>query len=546
MAAENPGPAVTGTGAGIDTEQQRLVDTRPTLKPQACRENGGPELRPYQHDVIARVEREIASGRSLVLMVAPTGSGKTVIAAAIIAKAAAASRKALVIAHRREIVGQTHAKLYAVGIDAGIIQAGWPHRPFEPVQVASIQTLHARAIRSSRMEMPPADILFIDEGHHARAATYQATIDAYPNAIIIGLTATPCRRDGLGLGNIFNALVETPQVAALVDLKFLVPSRVFAPSTPDLTGVRTERGDYVEAQLAERVNTNQLVGDIIEHWHKLAQRRPTACFATGVQHSVHIRDEFRRAGVLAEHLDGGSPIAERAQILKGLANGTVEVVTNCAVLTEGWDCPAVGCLILARPTKSLGLFRQMVGRGLRPADGKNDCIILDHSGAVFRHGLPEDDILWTLDEDSKAINKTHAARAEQAGSGPVLVDCPECHAVRMRGQPCVVCGWASRTKGKSVDVIDGDLGIVNRDRRVIPTYEAADQRRRFYLQLLGIAERRGYSPGFAFHKYREKFGGEKPPWSWKSLPPIDPEPHVEAWVRSRQIAYAKAQARRSA
>ena len=413
------------------------------------------------------------------------------------------------------------------------------------MQVASIQTLHARAIRGSAMDMPPADILVIDEAHHARAETYQDVIDAYPGAIVIGLTATPCRRDGLGLGNIFDVLIECPQVAALVEQGYLVPSRVYAPSTPDLAGVRVERGDYVESQLAERVNRAELVGDIGTHWLKLAERRPTVCFATGVEHSVAIRNEFRRLGVMAEHIDGGTPADEREAILRGLASGRVELVTNCAVLTEGWDCPDIGCLILARPTKSLGLFRQMIGRALRPAPGKSDAIILDHSGAVFVHGLPEDDIEWTLDEDSRAVNRTHAARSAQA-PGPALVDCPECHAVRMRGKPCVVCGWAPRTKGVAVDVIDGDLGLVQRDRRVLPTYASETERRPFYQQLLAIARQRGYSPGFAFHKYQEKFDGAKPPWSWRSLPPVEPEPHVLAWVRSRAIAYAKSQSRGAA
>jgi DNA repair protein RadD len=506
--------------------------------------SAAPLLRPYQREVIARVEAEIAAGRRRILLVAATGSGKTVIAAAIIAEAAKAGRRVLVIAHRREIVSQTASKLYAAGVDAGIIQAGFPPRPGQPMQVASIQTLHARAIRSSAMDMPPADILVIDEAHHARARTYMATINAYPGAIAIGLTATPCRRDGLGLGNIFQTLVECPQVAALVEQKFLVPSKVFAPSAPDLRGVRTQGGDYAEGQLAERMNQDQLVGDIVEQWHKLGERRPTVCFATGVQHSVHIRNEFRRSGVMAEHIDGGTPTDERDATLRGLAGGKVELVTNCAVLTEGWDCPDIGCLILARPTKSLGLFRQMIGRALRPAEGKADAIIIDHSGAVFKHGLPDDDIAWTLEEDRRAENKAHTARGEYGARR--LVDCPECHAVRFQGDPCPACGWTPRPKPVAVEVADGDLGLVQRDRRVIPSYATEAERRLFYQQLLAIAQRRSYAAGFAYFKYQEKFAGQKPPWSWKSLPPVDPEPHVEAWVRSRQIAYARAMAKQGA
>jgi DNA repair protein RadD len=288
----------------------------------------------------------------------------------------------------------------------------------------------------------------------------------------------------------------------------------------------------------------ELVGDIVEQWQKHGERRSTVCFATGVQHSLHIRNEFRRSGVLAEHIDGSTPTEERDAILKGLATGRVELVTNCAVLTEGWDCPDIGCLILARPTKSLGLFRQMIGRALRPAPGKSDAIILDHSGAVFVHGLPDDDILWALAEDRRAVNTSHAARGEHGARK--LVDCPECHAVRFQGSPCPACGWRPQAKPQHVDIVDGDLGLVQRDRRVIPAYTTEAERRRFYQQLLGIAKLRGYSPGFAFYKFQEKFAGQKPAWGWKSLPPVDPEPHVEAWVRSRQIAYARSKARGAA
>src|SRR4051794_27593904 len=191
--------------AGATRAGENIAERR--CDPSITTSQTAPELRPYQVDVIDRIKAEIAAGRPRVLTVAPTGAGKTVIVAAIIAKATENGRHSLVLAHRREIISQTVAKLYAAGVDAGIIQAGFPPRPGQLVQVASIQTLHMRAIRSSAMDMPPADILVIDEAHHARAETYLNVIDAYPGAIVIGLTATPCRHDGLGLGNIFDSLV---------------------------------------------------------------------------------------------------------------------------------------------------------------------------------------------------------------------------------------------------------------------------------------------------------------------------------------------------
>jgi DNA repair protein RadD len=368
--------------------------------------------------------------------------------------------------------------------------------------------------------------------------TYRRILEAYPDAIIIGLTATPCRDDGRGLGNVFDVLVECPDVLELTRGKFLVPARIYAPTTPDLKGLPTARGDYVEAALAERMDKAQLVGDVVTHWHRLAERRSTIVYATSVAHSVHLRDEFRRSSVLAEHISGSTPTEERDAILARLARGEVEIVCNCMVLTEGFDAPDVGCLVLARPTKSLGLFRQMIGRALRPAPGKVDALILDHAGAVFTHGFPDDPIEWTLHEDRRAENKAHSARIQHRA--PALTDCPECRAVRFEGQPCPACGWRPRPKAVAVDVIDGDLGRVERDRSVVAT---ALDRRRFYSQLLYIASERGYQRGWAGHKFKEKFGA----WpSWRYAEPLPPDDAVRSWVRSRQIAFAKAQARASA
>jgi DNA repair protein RadD len=494
-----------------------------------------PTLHLYQQRVVADVRAAIAAGRRRVLIAAPTGSGKTVIIAEIIARAVARQRRVVFLAHRRELITQASRRLHSVGVDHGIVLPGYPMRPNEAVQVASIATLHARAIRTHTIERPAADVVLVDEAHHCRARTYRQILEEYPSAIVIGLTATPCRSDGRGLGNIFETLIEAPDVAALSAAGYLVQARIYAPSQPDLSGVQVERGDYVERQLAERVDTAQLVGDVVEHWLRLAGRRPTVVFATGVAHSLHLRNEFSRAGVLAEHIDGDTPIEERDAILSGLAAGHVEVVCNAMVLTEGFDCPEMGCLVLARPTRSLGLYRQMVGRVLRPAPGKVDALILDHSGAVFAHGFPDDPITWTLSEDSRAENRAHAARG--GPQAPGLTNCPECMAVRYRGHPCSACGWRARARGDAVEVVDGTLGLVNRLRRVERVAIPPGDRLRFYAMLLGYAAERGYAPGWAAHKHREKFGG----WpSSRFVTPMVPDDAVRAWVRSRQIAYAKA------
>ena len=241
-----------------------------------------------------------------------------------------------------------------------VILAGQPMDMMRRVQVATVQTFSSRFIRGNR-DLPPVDVIFIDECHHAPADTYRQIIDAYPDAKIIGMTATPCRKDGRGLGSIFDTLIECPQIEELIQLGFLVPTKVYAPYAPDLKGVKIRNGDFAEEQLAQLMDHGVLIGDIVTHWHRLnPDRRRTVVFATNVAHSIHIKEEFVRSDVKAEHIDGKTPKDERDAILARLANGDLELVSNCMVLTEGWDMPSVQVCILARPTKSLGLFRQMV------------------------------------------------------------------------------------------------------------------------------------------------------------------------------------------
>src|SRR6516165_8877242 len=331
-------------------------------------------LRPYQAEVITKFWRAVAAGQRRIIIVAPTASGKTVIAREIIKQARSKASGSLFLAHRREILTQTSNKLRE--IPHGVIRPGDQPRPFEQVQVASVQTLHRRAIKADAMKLPEAGLVIVDECHHVVAKSYRSIIERYPKSILLGLTATPCRGDGRGLGSVFQSMIQCPQVGKLVEQGFLVPTRVYAPVDPDLHGVRVRHGDYVESELAERMDLPKLVGDIVTNWLKYGERRKTVCFATDVRHSIHIRDEFTAARVRAEHIDGSTPMDERDATLARLASGAIEVVTNCMVLTEGWDMPALGCLILGRPTKQMGLYRQMIGRGLRPAPDKF-CVVID-------------------------------------------------------------------------------------------------------------------------------------------------------------------------
>jgi DNA repair protein RadD len=492
-------------------------------------------LRPYQIDMIRSVVAAYSEGRRRILAQLPTGGGKTVIFASLTKAFADDGRRVLILAHRRELVAQAHDKLFAVGVDAGIIQAGVTARPEVPVQIASVQTLFARAIRTRKIDLPAADLVIVDEAHHVRAKTWQKILDGYPDALVLGVTATPCRSDGRGLGNFFDILISGPSVGVLVEKGHLVPTVTFAPTTPDLKGVKTRAGDYVEKDLAARMDQAELVGDIVTHYHRLARGRRAVVFATGVAHSIHLRDEFRNSGVPAEHIDGTTPTEARERILKQLETGEIDVVTNAMVLTEGWDCPSVSACILARPTRQIGLFLQMVGRVLRPAPGKTDALILDHAGAVFAHGFAEDEIAWALATDKRAENLTQ--KAQPGSPAGRLTTCPECSAIRTAGQACRACGWQPERRPEAVVVAEGDLGRVDRQRHA---HAEPIDRDRWHAELAGVAAERGYQRGWIGHKYREKFGT----WpSRRQITPIAPSKEVISWVRSRNIAYAKARAK---
>jgi DNA repair protein RadD len=394
-------------------------------------------------------------------------------------------------------------------------------------------------MRTDKIPLPAAGLIIIDEAHHVAAQTWRMILEEYPNARLIGLTATPCRSDGRGLGNFFDELIEGPQIPELIAAKYLVPTIYYAPAEPDLCGVETRQGDYVVNQLADRMNRDDLVGDIVSNWHKLAQRRKTLVFCVDVAHSVHVKDEFLKSGVRAEHLDGGTPKPERDAILSRLGSGETELVTNCMVLTEGFDLPAIGCIVLARPTKQIGLFRQMAGRGLRPAPGKRNLILIDHAGAVYRHGLLEDKIAWSLDVTKRAENPTHISRDRAQTSR--LIECSQCGALRKGGEACPACGFLPKRRPDAIVFRDGELARVDRNSGQPVQSSDPHERMRWHGMLTYIQQQNGHKPGWIYHKFKERFGTA--PLGYAA--PIEPSPEVRSWVRSRNIAYAKAMQKRS-
>jgi len=469
------------------------------------------------------------------MLYSPTGSGKTETAFGMIQAAIAKGKRVAFIANRKELVHQASRRLTRSGIAHGILQADNTRSLDARVLVCSIDTVHLRGL--------PDDIgiIIIDEAHAvAGSKKYRELMFKRNRVPVIGLSATPFS-PGLGKhydelrGALFQELVTAATIRELIDLGYLVDCDVFAPAEPDLTGVRTQRGmggelDYNERQLAEAVDKPALVGNIVSHWMKHAAGKPTVVFATNIAHSQHIVTEFERAGVTAAHIDYHHSDEERAAILDGFNQGRYTVLSNSALLAEGWDAPHAEVMILARPTKSLIRFIQMAGRVLRPHPGKERALILDHSGTVLRLGFPTDDLPLELD-DGKA-NTSSTRKQERKASEPK--PCPSCKFVRPAGvHVCPSCGFAPARRS-DVEVAEGELRKLDRKTKKPAT---PDRKQHVYSQLLQVARNKGYSSGWVAHKYRAMFDV----WP-RGMREVTAAPSAEllSWLKSEQIRFAKA------
>ncbi len=436
------------------------------------------------HDYQERaVETVIAKLDQRPILVSPTGSGKTTIATEIVERL---GRRTLWLAHRKELIDQAAERLAAHGLRAGIVMAGYQSDPDAHVQVASVQTL-------VRRNKPPAGLVVVDECHHAAAETYQKILSDYTDAALVGLTATPFRLDGRGLGDLFGELVVAAWSDELCTAGVLHKPRVWASKAPDLRGVRVVAGDYNLGALAERTNTAELNADIVETWQKRAAGRRTAAFAVDIAHSEAITEAFRQAGVPAEHLDGATPRAERDAILARLATGETLVVSNCMVLTEGWDLPALECAIIARPTASLNLHLQMIGRVMRACHGKDGALVLDHAGNHHVHGLVTRRLDYTLSDEKVGFSEPLGLRR-----------CGHCGLLFETGAPCCPeCGWAPEATGagrRHRPAIHGEGELAEFDD------SAFEYRRQVWVQIEAQREAAGYKPGWSYYRFFDRFG----------------------------------------
>lgn len=494
---------------------------------------GSLTLRPYQAAAIQSLRISLAGGVYRQMLYSPTGSGKTEIGMSIIKGAIAKGRRVVFLCNRINLVGQASKRFYSAGIDHGVIQGDNTRNIDKPVIVASIQTV-------ARRGMPDCDLIVIDEAHGvAGSKDFRQVIIERSAVPVIGLSATPFSK-GLGKhyaelgGALFEAMTVATSIQELIDDGFLVDCEIYAPSEPDMTGIKTSKNafgelDWSDADIGRAVDKPQLIGDIVEHWLKLSHGLPTVCFASNIAHSKHIVESFRAVGVAAEHIDCYTSEDERAAILNRVEIGETTIISNVGILTEGWDFPACRTMILARPTRSLIRYIQMIGRVLRPHATKEKALVLDHSGTVQRLGFPTDDFPLELDDGKPKVAE------KQKPEAALPKKCPECHHMKPpKVSVCPKCGFKASRAQSEIEEVEGELQLLKKGQKKF----SQNDKQKIYSELLAIKLAKGYSDGWINHKYKAYFGVW--PRGMQDYA-IEPSPEIKSWIVSQNIRFAKSQ-----
>lgn len=440
------------------------------------------DLREYQTNAVAGTRRALKVHRRVLLQL-PTGAGKTACASSMINGCVAAGWDIWFLCHRDELVRQTSKTLQRMGIDHGYVAAGYPKDTRHQVLVCMVGTVGRRLEK-----LKPPKIIFVDEAHHAVAGTWKKILDAFPDALIVGLTATPERLDGRGLDDVFRALVTGPQIRWLMDEGWLCDFKLWSHPAPDLSRIKARGDDYDQGELGKAMSDGKLVGDAVEHYLRLAPGERGVSFCVNVEHALITRDAFRKAGVRCEELDGDTDKDVRRNVLAAFQRGDIDILTSVDLFGEGFDLPEMAVAIFQRPTKSLALALQQAGRTFRPvyADGadlstaegrlwgiangpKPFAYLIDHAGnfgPAGAHGMPDDHRDWTLEGRKKS---------KSASGGPGAKICANCFGSNPQGiKLCRWCGTQFVLTPRELEVIAGDLVEIEREgARIAQASESA-------------------------------------------------------------------------
>jgi superfamily II DNA or RNA helicase len=415
-------------------------------------------LRPYQQQLITDIRLQYQLGHHRVLAVLPTGGGKTVCFSYIAQSAARKGNRVCILVHRAELLDQASRSLTAMGVSHGRIAAGRSMDLSHVVQVASVQTL---ARRLHKLPGEFFQLLVVDEAHHTNAGQWASVLQHFQQAHVLGVTATPCRGDGRGLGDHYEAIVQGPSAAWLTDNGYLASARVLAPPGFNTTGLRKRMGDFDTKESEQRVGT--IMGDCCSHYRKHLAGQTAIAFCCSVAHAEAVAALFISQGIPAASIDGTMTADQRRDLLTALGNGRIKVLTSCSLIGEGVDVPSVGGCILLRPTQSVSLHLQMIGRCLRPSPGKAAAVVLDHVGNTLRLGHHLEPREWTLEGLAK----------RDRDKAPSVKVCPQCFAaMASQAKQCGECGHTFAAEARELQQVEGEL--VEQAFRISGPYKNGD------------------------------------------------------------------------
>jgi len=446
-------------------------------------------LRHYQTDLIEQIRQELKMHRR-VLAVLPTGAGKTHTFCTIAQLSTQRNNNVLILVHRSELLQQTSARLTVMGVEHGVIA---PKHPIKHAQV-QLASISSAARRLAQFPWSP-NLIIVDEAHHCAARSWQKVLEGYPNAVVIGWTATPTRLDGKGLSSAFDGLVEGPSIARLIQQGYLSRYRLFAPPGQiDRSVLHKRGGDYKIEEVEQVACQSGVVAAAVANYQRFAIGKRAIAFCSSIRHAQQICGTFKSAGIAAIDIDGTLNASDRSARISAFKSGDVQVLVSVDLISEGFDVPGCECVLLLRPTASLSVYLQQVGRALRPSDA--EAIVLDCAGNVAEHGLPCQMRQWSLQGTVKSRDMDQVAV-------PIRV-CESCFAVYKPAPSCPYCGHAPEPNRELPKEIDQVLAEV--DLRAAAAAERAEKKKRksevgrarTLEELLKIAQDRGYKPGWAY------------------------------------------------
>lgn len=442
-------------------------------------------LRPYQIDLENGVRQAYREGYRSPCIVLPCGGGKSVIIADIAKQTTAKGNRVLFLVHRRELCDQIRNTFTRWGVN---------------MRLCDIMMVQTAARRLGKI--PEPKLIITDENHHCLANTYRKIYDYFPDCRRVGVTATPVRLNGDGLGDVNDKLIIGVSAKWLIANNCLAPYDYYAPSIVDLSGAKISRGEFDTSSVEKLVLKKAVFGDVVSYYRKLADGKQAICYCTSIRHSIEMAAAFCSAGIEAEHIDGSTPKAERDEIVRKFKNGAIDILCNVDLISEGFDVPDCECAILLRPTQSLTLYIQQAMRCMRYRPGKR-AIIIDHVGNYARHGLPDDDREWTLAKKDRTQKVQKSEAAEDT-----VTQCPTCfltfHTRDENGDIVRICPYC-------------EAEIPVKERKEIEQKEAALEKIegfcidysdpyscKSYNELLLYAKKHGYKPGWAYYQARKR------------------------------------------